>query len=156
MMRSMTCTDQLPSARRAITLPPALARLRVELARWALQNGHSVDLDAATVILLAAEPVPGRPGTFRWTRQQVAELLWTGASEVCRQHGVALPAGTSETLWTVLSHLDATEALHGDPLPVLKEELTVSAGLDRRGRLRHPSGGRRPAAVVRPLHRRLA
>jgi hypothetical protein len=150
------CTEELPSARRSITLPPRLARHRVELARWALQHGQSVDLDAATIILLAAEPVPTRRTSFRWTRQQVAELLWTGAAEVCRLHGVELPAGTSETLWTVLCHLDATGGLEGDPLPLLKEELAVSAGLDRRGRLRHPSGGVRRSAEVRPLRRRPA
>jgi len=151
-----SCTEELPSARRSISLPPRLARCRVELARWALQHGQSVDLDAATIILLASQPVPGRQAGFRWTREQVAELLWTGAADLCRSHGVELPAGTSETLWTLLCHLDATGRLHGDPLPVLKEELTTSAGLDRTGRLRHPSGGRRPRAEVRPLRRRLA
>ncbi len=149
-------TDHRPA--RTEDLGPALARHRVEVARWALQSGHSLDLDAVTVLFGVIYGIGGLPEPTRscWNRTWVAEILWNRAASWCEHAGVDLPTGTSEALWTYLTYLDEIDALLGDSLAELRAELVASAGLDRRGRLRHPSGGRRPNAEVRPLRRRPA
>ena len=139
-------------------LGPALARHRVDVARWALQAGCSLDLDAITVLLGITYGLGAQPDPLRqvWRRDRVAEILWSQAASWCAEAGVDLPTGTSEALWTYLTYLDEIGALRGDSLAELRAELVASAGLDKRGRLRHPSGGRRPKAEVRQLRRRLA
>jgi len=132
-----------------IELPANLRHHRCAVARWALEEGQSLNVSALTVILECRRRSATLIGGFtEWDATEVSELLWSGAAAVCLEHGTELPSGTAETLWAYLTFLDQAGTLQGSTLSGLREELANTAGLDRHGRLRHPSGGRGPLAPV--------
>jgi len=150
-MTSRTNEASTATARRALPLHSHGRRLRCEVARWALAQGHVASLDALTLIIFGRSQV----GATTWSTADISTFLAIDAPEMCRSHHVELPPATSETLWTYLSFLDASDELRGASIGPLHSELTRCAGLNRVGRLRHPAGGApRPGGVVHALANR--
>jgi hypothetical protein len=130
---------------------PRLRSHRAAAAAWTLSQGRPVRLDALDVILIAHAVRTGSGFSTTWTAEDIGTLLWQTGLTTSRSLGMDVPTGLAETLWNYLSFLDATNALEGD-LADLRDELRTCAGLDRTGRLRHPTGGvRRTAAGAEVL-----
>jgi hypothetical protein len=125
------------AARRVLPLHSHGQRLRCDVARWALAQGHVANLDALTLIIFGRSQV----AAATWSTADISTFLLIDAPETCRSHHVELPSATSESLWTYLSFLDARDELRGSTIGPLHSELTRCAGLNRVGRLRHPAGG---------------
>ena len=147
-----------PSSRVRSQLPltEPLRHHRCEVARWALGNGATLNLDALTVILGVRSAAHSFPSESfdAWDTADVATLLWNEAASLCLELGIELPSASAETLWTYLSYLRSTGALTGGELADLRSELTDIAGLNRSGRLSHPAGNRRGGSgQVIELHR---
>jgi len=142
--------------RSQLPLTEPLRHHRCEVARWALENGAALNLDALTVILGVRFAAHSFPSTSfdAWNTADVAALLWNEAAGLCLELEIELPSASAETLWTYLSFLRATGALTGSELAELRSELTAIAGLNRSGRLSHPAGTRRGGTgQVIELHR---
>src|SRR3954449_13059903 len=131
---------------------PADARGRVSAARrWAIAHGRTLSTPALAAILGAktsrSEPID------RWTADTVCELLWTDIITWCQSRDAGCPERVAETLWTYLSFLADEDALASgsDVLPQLRAPLMAVGGLNRDGRARTSTSGRRhPAERVRP------
>jgi hypothetical protein len=133
-------------------LPVWLRRTRVEVLLWAFRSGRPVDGAALTVVLAAKHARDGE--TFaQWTRHSVRALLWVDIPEWCEARAVPVPAAAPVTMWALLDHLAERDAFGpgSDPLPLLREPLVDSGGLDRHGRPRVRAslrGGRHPAQLA--------
>src|SRR3954468_1300540 len=110
--------------------------LLTELREWALARGRPVDRDVAALIFAVAEETGDGP-LGRWTRPGVNSLLCAGLGNWCSTHRCLRPELERETLWDVLTFLDATGRLHehSDALLHLLEPLRCYGGLDADGRL---------------------
>lgn len=124
------------AARRSLPLHPHGRRLRSDVARWALSQGHVANLDALTLIIFGRSQM----AATTWSTADISTFLGIDAPETCRSHHVEFPSTTSESLWTYLAFLDARDELRGAAIGPLQSELTRYAGLNRVGRLRHPAG----------------
>jgi hypothetical protein len=133
-------------------LPVWLRRTRVEVLLWAFRSGHPIDAGALTVVLGAKHARDGE--TFaQWTRHTVRELLWVDIPDWCDERGTPVPTAAPATMWALLDHLAAADGFGpgSDPLPLLREPLVDSGGLDRHGRPRGRAsfrGGRHPAQLA--------
>lgn len=142
--------------RSRLPLTEPLRHHRCEVARWALENGATLNLDALTVIFGVRSGAHFFPSTsfFEWDTSDVAALLWNEAAGLCLELGIELPSASAETLWSYLTFVRSTGAITGGELADLRAELTEVAGLNRSGRLSHPAGTHRggPGQVIE-LHR---
>lgn len=127
-------------ARTAIRLRADLRLHRCEAARWALEAGRPLNLDALTVILSARAleaSVDGHPITH-WTTQNIITFTWGAATQLCNSRGIALPATTAESLYTYLAFLSDTGRLapNSSPPEMLLETVVDVSGLRADGRQR--------------------
>ncbi len=142
--------------RSRLPLTAPLRQHRCQVARWALEHGATLDLDALTVILSVRSVTHAFPSPAFdvWDTADVAAFLWNEAAGLCLELSVELPSSCAETLWTYFSFVRSTGAITGGELAELRNELTDVAGLNRSGRLSHPAGTRlsAPGQVIE-LHR---
>jgi len=153
---TITTPDHKAPARQAIQLSADLRMHRVEVSRWALAQGRPLNLDAITVVLAVRQFEADADGQAftRWTTQRLIAFLWGSAVEWCDVHGVALPEGLNETLWSYLSFLDKTKTLAGgsSKLGQLRSVLVEMGGLTKAGRT--PVARSSGTAHLHRLHRR--
>lgn len=129
-------TDSATRHRQLAHLNPAVAALRVDVARWALANGRQLDFDALTVILAAkadrTDPIE------RWTEEDVWRLWWLDLTEWCARRGLRPPDRLASSMLTLLDCLAATGALSpdSDPHQVLIEAMEGAGALWRGPRSR--------------------
>lgn len=143
-------------ARHGLRLTADQRAVRTAAARWALEAGRPLNLDAATVILAAKafeSTVDGRPFN-RWAASGSVTFLWATVPEFCAARNVEVPACLAESLWTWFDFLSRHRqfASGSSTLGALREVLVDSAGLTRAGRAsRRPQ---RPAGEVSLMPRR--
>lgn len=161
MMMPMTTqtASRSRSARSTVPLDPALRALRVEVARWALETGRPLNLDAIGVILGArhAEAViDGRPFN-RWTTNTVLTFLFGTADHWCERQHITVPPHLGESLLTYIVFLASIGALAKGSSSFRQLENTISdlAGLTESGHRRADRSDDSPA-VPTPLRLRSA
>ncbi len=142
-------------ARSAIALDPTLRALRHEVARWALQHGRPLNLDAVTIVLAARHHealVEGRHFN-RWTANSVLTFLFGTADEWCDRNRVQRQAHLGETLLTYIDFLAAAGVLApgSSRITVLRSTIRDLAGLLPTGH-RADRGDDRLAPVVAHRH----
>ena len=143
-------------ARSVLPLDSRLRNHRVEIARWALEHGATLNLDALTVILATkahTSALERRPFT-KWTTRQVFLFLLDAVQRHANQAGLAVPPHLGESLHTYLAALDSLGVLARGSSPVneLLRSTRASARLDADGRrIDHETGGPAALAAVLPL-----
>jgi len=77
-----------------------------------------------------------------FTEDIVWQLLWVDVVSWCNGRNVPVPDQVAETLWFLVTHLDASDQLvpGSDPLAFLQSPLVAAGGLDKKGKARHPAG----------------
>lgn len=105
-----------PRRARAVGTPPARRQLRLELWRWALCEGRSIDVDAGVVLseLLACD----HDAPTLVTEERLTEVVWVDAVQWCNERGVRLPSGFASAVHTFVDFLAATGRLHPHSDPV--------------------------------------
>lgn len=96
-------------ARHRVQLDAELRHHRCAVARWALENGRPLNIDAITVILAArhAEAAIERRAATRWTTRTVLTFFFGSVEQWCTQAGVTVPDHLGESLHTYLQFLSA-------------------------------------------------
>lgn len=115
---------------------PAVRARAVDVRRWAMSRGRSVDQDALFVILAAKSGRGDDEPLDLWTRVGVYGHLWADTRNWCMLNGLLCPDLVPETLWAYLHHLVDGDLLDpsSDPLPALLEPLRCYGGLGPDGR----------------------
>ena len=139
---------ELP-ARRGVLLPADLRQQRCDVARWALEHGRPLNLDAITVVLGAKRfesTLDGRPFT-RWTSAGVLTFLLGSATEWMSQQCIERPDSFGETLYSYLSYLGDRELLSSGSSEhhLLLAAVADTTGLSRAGR---DPRGRNPSQPI--------
>jgi len=154
-MTTQTAPHRDRPARASVALDPALRAIRCEVARWALNVGQPLNLDAITVILGArhAEAVTEGRAFNRWTTNSVLTFLFGTADHWCDRQRVASPLHLGESLLTYINFLaDAGVLAPGSStLRQLQNTISDLAGLTPTGH--RAATGDRGVAVPTPLHR---
>lgn len=143
------------SPRVAVTLDPTLRAIRREIARWALANGRSLNLDALTVILAARRDESVREGApfNRWTANSVLVFLFGTADDWCDRHGVARQPYLGESMRTYVDFLAAERVLANgsSPIRLLRSTIDSLTGLNADGHHRGDVPGPIALATVGDL-----
>jgi hypothetical protein len=153
-MTTQTAPRTTRTARTAVSLDPTLRALRCEVARWALNAGRPLNLDAITVILGARHAeavVEGRPFN-RWTTNSVLTFLFGTADDWCIRQRVASPRHLGESLLTYVDFLaEAGVLAPGSSTPrQLQNTISDLAGLTATGH-RRPGRTTEDLATLTPL-----
>ena len=153
-MTTRTASHTSRTARTAVPLDPTLRALRCEIARWALNHGRPLNLDAVTVILAARHAeavVEGRPFN-RWTTNTVLTFLFGTADDWCLRQRLPTPPHLGESLLTYIAFLaEAGVLAPGSSTPrQLQNTISDLAGLTASGHRRPPRTGG-DVAVPTPL-----
>jgi hypothetical protein len=109
-----------------------LRNLRLQLVRWALSQGRTLDIDAAAVILHVMWFKTGDP--LDLSQADVTDLLWIDITDWCEVRGLPFPPNVVGTLHTVVDFSGVEGSLRGrsHEIGALHRRIVANAGATAR------------------------